>query len=416
MNKKSTLLFIFFILLNIINSKSQVVTISDQNGNNNIVTPAPQITIDCNYNFVPPKKIKLTATFPEIKSPTTYLVAPIAYAPVGLFTAGTPTTISADDTWSPNIPIGFPFCFYGNTYSTLNVADNGIVRFGYNSAIPEGGFSAVNNTVPSPSLIKNAIFAGFQDYLVAVGAFGCLAGDNCGTISYSTVGVSPFRKMIINYNLINHFGCSNPLSPINTTKSTFQVVLYETTNIIEIYVKDKPITCSGNSSANGGITNSLIGLNNIDGTLGIAPATPNRNTSIWSASNEAYRFTPNGTSTTVITWFDSIGNAIGSINPIEVIPTVNTFYTVKVRYNTCTPIEITSRIDVAFDLDYPVAPDVTAKFCDVAPPFPNQTGIDVESLLIDTLDAAGTTKTIYNSQNEADAGPFVATPITGLSN
>ncbi len=414
MNKKTTTIFAFFLFFLSLISNSQTVSISDQNGNNNIATPAPQINIDCNYNFVPPKKVLLTATFPVIQNATNYSVLPIAYSPIGLYNAGTPITISADDTWSSNIPIGFPFCFYGNNYSTLNVADNGIVRFGYNSSIIEGGFSSINNAIPSPSLIKNAIFAGFQDYLVSVGALGCLPGDNCGTITHYTTGVAPFRQMIINYNLVNHFGCSNTLDPINLTKSTFQVVLYETTNVIEIYVKDKPITCTGNSSANGGVVNSLIGLNNSDGTMGI-PA-PLRDTGVWSATDEAYRFTPSGSSTTVVTWFDNLGNPIGNINPIEVIPTINTFYTVKVKYNTCTPLEIQSQIDIEFDLNYPIAPNIIEKYCDLAPPFPDQSGIDVEALLLDPTDLLGTTKTIYNTQNEANAGSPLAIPLTGMNN
>ena len=159
MNKKITLvlqIILFFISLNVV---SQTVSIADQNGNNNIITPSPQINIDCNYNFVPPKKVQLTATFPQIKNPTTYKVDPITFAPLGLLTSGNPISIAADDIWSTNIPIGFQFCFYGNNYSTLNVADNGIVRFGYNSSIAEGGFSAINNTTPSPSLIKNVVNA-----------------------------------------------------------------------------------------------------------------------------------------------------------------------------------------------------------------------------------------------------------------
>ena len=182
MRNKITLLNLFFLFF-IAFANAQVVTISDQNGNNNIATVAPQIKIDCNYNFVPTKKVQLTATFSELKSPTTYVVAPVTYVPTGLFNAGNSIAFDADDEWSINIPIGFLFCFYGNTYSSLNVADNGILCFGYNATLGGGSFSLINNTVPSPSLIKNAIFAGFQDYLVAPVGFGCYdPEDNCGTI------------------------------------------------------------------------------------------------------------------------------------------------------------------------------------------------------------------------------------------
>lgn len=412
MKLKVTLLILFFFLINLFvqAQTNPVVVITDQNN-------TTDVTIDCNYAFVPPKKVRLTATFPIIKNPTTYKVDPISFTPLGTFSQGTPVAVNADDIWSSNLAIGFPFCFYGNTYSTVNLADNGIIRFGYNNSVPDvTSFSSISNVTPSPSLIRNAIFAGFQDYLVAPVAFGCIAGDNCGSITTYTTGIAPYRQFIINYNLINHWGCSNDLNPINTVKSTFQVVLYETTNVIDIYVKDKPLTCIGNSSANNGITNSLIGLNNSDGSQGIAPTIPNRNTSVFSVTNEAYRFTPDGTSTTTIQWFNNLGAFIGGVNPIEVIPTANTSYSVTIIYNTCTPITITDNINVNFDLDYPVAPTITAKYCDVAPPFLSQDGIDIETLLIDSADAVDTVKTIYNSQAEADAGPILVPPLTGLNN
>ena len=412
MKFKITVLFLFIVNVScfVHAQTNPAVVITDQNN-------TTDVTINCDYAFVPPKKVRLTATFPEIKNPTTYKVDPIAFTPVGTFNQGTPVVVNADDVWSSNLNIGFPFCFYGATYTSLNLADNGIVRFGYNNSVPDlTSFSSISNTTPSPSLIRNAIFAGFQDYLVAPVAFGCIAGDNCGSITTYTTGIAPYRQFVINYNLINHWGCSNDLNPINNVKSTFQVVLYETTNVIDIYVKDKPLTCIGNSSANNGVTNSLIGLNNSDGTLGIAPTLPNRNTSVFSVTNEAYRFTPDGTSTTTVQWFNNAGAFIGSSNPIEVIPTTNTSYSVKIIYNTCTPITIVDAININFDLDYPVAPTITAKYCDVAPPFLSQDGIDIESLLIDATDAVGTIKTIYNSQAEADAGPLLVSPLLGLNN
>ena len=119
------------------------------------------ITIDCDYNFIPPKKVRLTATFPDLKSTTEYTVESVPFNQTGSFADGTPIVFSGDDTWSSAIPMGFTFCFYNNNYNSVTVGDNGIVRFGYDSSVPEGAFSSIINTTPNPSLVRNAIFGGF---------------------------------------------------------------------------------------------------------------------------------------------------------------------------------------------------------------------------------------------------------------
>ncbi|MGH2664268.1 T9SS type B sorting domain-containing protein [Flavobacterium sp.] len=389
--------YLFFFLdltLQLYSQTNPSVVITDHNNNTGT------IPIDCDYQFKPIKKIELTASFPDLKTTTDYSVAQVAYHQNGNYSDGTPIVFTGDDTWSTAIPIGFSFCFYNNNYNTVNVGDNGIVRFGYNSSLPEGSFSSITNTTPSPSLVKNAIFGGFQDMLNIPAGFGCAPGENCGTVTYVTTGTAPFRIFTVNYNEVNHFNCTG----FNGRKSTFQIVLYETTNVIEINVKSKPITCNGNISANGN-ANSLLGLNNSDGTIGISP--PNRNTGVWSAMDESYTFTPNGASATTVQWFNAGGTLLGTSNPIEVIPTGNTLYTVKVNYATCVPQQLQSSIDVVYDLDYPVAPNVVGNFCDTTAPFPSEI-IDVESLLIPEPSII---KTIYNTQAEADADSNALTGV-----
>ncbi|WP_286925819.1 T9SS type B sorting domain-containing protein [Flavobacterium sp. UBA4197] len=351
------------------------------------------ITIDCDYNFIPPKKVRLTATFPDLKSTTEYTVESVPFNQTGSFADGTPIVFSGDDTWSSTIPMGFTFCFYNNNYNSVTVGDNGIVRFGYDSSVPEGAFSSIINTTPNPSLVRNAIFGGFQDMLNIPAGFGCATGENCGTVTYLTTGTAPFRKFIVNFNAVNHFNCYGT----NTRKSTFQIILNETTNIVEVNVKDKPLTCTGNISANGN-GNSLIGLNNSNGTKGIAP--PQRNTGTWAAQNESYQFLPSGASSTTLSWYNAAGSYLGNANPIEIIPpNYSTFYNAKVLYNTCSPVTMENTIVINYDLDYPVAPDISANFCDTANPFPDEI-VDIAGLL---PAEAGIIKTIHNTQAEADA-------------
>lgn len=366
------------------NGQTLTVTITDHNNN------IENALIDCTYDFVPPQKIQLTATFPVLETTTDYTSSAVAYNITGNLADGNPIAINADDVWSATVPVGFVFCFYGNSYSTFNVSDNGIVRFGYNPATPEGSFSSIGNTTPSPSLIRNAIFGGFHDYIVAPVGFGCTT--DCGTITSYTIGTAPFRKTIINFNGVNYFNCTG----LDAQKAYFQIILSETTNEIEVNVQEKPLPCLGNISANGN-GNSLIGLNNATGTLGVAPA--GRNTSEFAVTNESYKFTPSGASATTIVWTDQFGVSLGSSNPIEVIPPqANTFYTATVTYNTCVSKKIAGVFNVTYDPSFPVSINIVDNVCDVATPFPNQIH-DVTALVAPIV---GETITFHNSQLEAD--------------
>ncbi len=366
--------------------QTPTVSISDHNGN------VDDALIDCTYNFIPPQRIQLTATYPSLQSTTDYTAATVPYGLIGNLSDGNPVAITGDDVWSASVPIGFTFCFYGNSYTSLNVSDNGIVRFGYNPSTPEGSFSSITNTTPSPSLIRNAIFGGFQDYIMAPVGFGCATGEDCGSISYYTTGTAPFRQMVVNFNGLNYFNCLGA----NAIKAYFQVVLFETTNAIEIHVQDKPLPCLGNSSANGN-GNSLIGLNNANGTLGVAA--PGRNTSEFAVSNESYAFTPSGASATSIVWTNQFGVNIGTSNPIEVIPPqADTFYTATVTYNTCIPRQIQGVFTITYDPSFPASPDIVQNICDAVAPFPNEV-YDVEALV---TPIGSEVISFHGSQLEAD--------------
>ena len=66
------------------------------------------------------------------------------------------------------------------------------------------------------------------------------------------------------------------------------MVLYETSNFIDVYVESKPL-CSGWNSGD-----AIIGIQDPTGTNGISA--PNRNTTpTWTVTTpEAWRFKPNG--------------------------------------------------------------------------------------------------------------------------
>ncbi len=186
---------------------------------------------------------------------TGYQLSSIAFAPRS--TAGGGSLSLSDDQVSGAIPIGFNFDFYGNTYTNLYVSSNGFITFNSGS----GSGCCAGQLLPNASDPNNLIAPAWDD-LYAPGG---------GTITYLSSGPVGSRTMVVSYSGINY--CCTSGSPMVTT----QVVLYETSNIIEIH------TTSINS-----INPGTMGIENAAGTM--ATVVPGRNASAWSATNEGWRF------------------------------------------------------------------------------------------------------------------------------
>ncbi|MFK8302639.1 T9SS type B sorting domain-containing protein [Capnocytophaga stomatis] len=314
------------------------VSISDHNGNTNT------IEIDCDYNFVQNKSITLTANYPTIYQTQDYDVVSITYAPVAPFSAGTVVKIESDlgkkdDVFSKALSLPFEFCFYGNQFQEVVISDNGVVSFGAGNSNGDSPYTIAGQN-PNLGLTKNAIFGVYHDL------------QNVDKVRTLTQGTAPYRQFIINYDDIPQYG--------SLRRSTTQIVLYETTGVIEVYVKDKP----QNDATN--ITEfrkqALIGIINADGTKGVTP--PNRNTGIWSATQEAWRFVPSGTTTINVEWYNADNQTyLGSGNTITRAPTINTRYEVRVTYNLCSPITVKDVVQVSFSTDFPTAKDVERTYC-----------------------------------------------------
>ncbi|HOY31141.1 MAG TPA: gliding motility-associated C-terminal domain-containing protein [Bacteroidales bacterium] len=239
-----------------------------------------------------------------------YSVSSIPYAPPYPYNIGNPILVNIDDRWSSVITLPFTFCFYGVNYNEIIAGSNGVVSF---DLTPANGYCPwqFSATCPSFSLIPNAIFGVYHDIDPAVS----------GLMYYAILGTYPCRTFVVSWYQIPLF-----LTDCNSYIATHQIVLYETSNIIEVYVQDKPVCTLWNDG------NALIGIQNATGTLGLTP--PGRNTSVWTAQNEAWRFTPIGSSFVGITWYEG-SSQIGSGNTIYVCPTGTTTYTAQANYSTC---------------------------------------------------------------------------------
>jgi len=208
--------------------------------------------------------VLLPLLFLSTKGNAQYTVSSI---PHQAYTLASPTPLfTNDDQYSPVIALPFSFTFFGNAYNQMVVSTNGYIDFRTNLATQTSPWQ-FTTTIPNTNFpIKNSILACYHDL------------DNrnsTGTISYSVVGAAPYRKFILIFVNQPHYDCSN-------FKSTFQVILYETLNTIDVQIVDKPLSCSHNGG------NAVTGIINSMGTIAFAPS--GRNTGSWAATQEGWRF------------------------------------------------------------------------------------------------------------------------------
>jgi S-adenosylmethionine/arginine decarboxylase-like enzyme len=109
-----------------------------------------------------------------------------------------------------------------------------------------------------------------------------------------------------------------------------KLVLYEISNIIEVYVETRT-PCNSWNTPNGG--NGVIGIK-MHGRYTLLLSLLEEILVHWTAFNEAWRFTPNGPSATTFQWLEGT-TPISTNTNIVVCPTVTTTYTAEVTYNQC---------------------------------------------------------------------------------
>ncbi len=260
--------------------------------------------------YDPCQSLELTADVFETGLPTSYEVQSIPFSPPYSLTAGTQFSINTDDVWSSLITLPFNFCYFGTNYNQCVVGSNGLMSFDPNYA---DGYCpwAYTATCPSAMLPLNSIFGVYHDIDPSV----------CGTARYAILGAEPCRVFVVNFTDVCHFSC-------NSIRSTSQIVLYETTNVIEVYVQDKP-TCTGWNYGN-----AVIGVQNATGTTGYVA--PGRQTGPWTAYNEAWRFVPNGAPNFEVNWYTQADGLIGTGTTIQVCPSeTSQTYAAEAVYTRC---------------------------------------------------------------------------------
>jgi HYR domain len=181
-----------------------------------------------------------------------------------------------DDGYLTDVPLGFSFSFYGNTYDKVNVYSNGFLQFGPPQADPARAGFFKGDAIPLSSLPNNIIAFAWTDWSPQL---------VYGGIRYETRGTAPNRRFILQFNNVPAFH-----SP--TGMLMMQLVLTEGSNVITIYTNTMSIT---NSSQR--ITQ---GIENADGTAAAFDSVTNpvngvtsaRVRNFFSLTNDAVRFTP----------------------------------------------------------------------------------------------------------------------------
>lgn len=280
--------------------------------------------------------VDLEATYLDLGDTSSYLVEPIQYNPPFSFSGlANPVSVNTDDIWSPLINLPFDFCFYGNTYNQCLIGSNGIITFDTSVNNSPGGYCSWEFDSSDPgslpisghnALVENSIFGVFHDINPGAG----------GEVGWELITLpSGCRALVASWSNV-------PMFDENVILYTGMMVLYENSNIIEVYIQEKNIDNFGAGTWNDG--NAIVGIQNANGT--IASVAPGRNglDANWTTTNEAWRFVPNGTSITTLQWYEGSGvsgPAIGTTDVINVCPTSTTTYTAEVTYTLCDGSTIT---------------------------------------------------------------------------
>ncbi|AYO58247.1 hypothetical protein CO230_08990 [Chryseobacterium sp. 6424] len=299
------------------------------------------VTVNCDYNFNSTDCISLTSNLPTLRETTSYQVESTAFTPYIPFNSGTPLNANYDDLFAQQVNIPFTFCFFGQSFNQLVIGSNGLVTFDV-SQLGKISYPNIEAINPNPLLPRNSIFGVLQDLV--------FSNIDSSEIYYSVIQSGACRKLVINFFEGRTPGCQ--------TRSSTQIVLTEFTNEIEIFIDRKPLPC-----ATARFSNALLGIMNADGTLGYSPA--NRNTGVWEANGEGWRFSPAGnTVSPVIEWYAADNTRIGTGNSLNVCPQQSTTYTARAMYNICGSVfTLTDSINVTLASGFPVARDYTKVFC-----------------------------------------------------
>jgi len=238
-----------------------------------ITKPVDPILMPCTQNCT-----DFIIKVPGIHDNTGYAVQSITYNPFPFINANTPVSfLDGEDGMSDTITLPFPFALYDSAYDKMVIAVDGFITFNKslaktNSVLNGLGYPALPSTVFTPEATIVAIKEDL--WLTAPTAISTTKVDTI------TIGSAPCRKFVISWNDIPQKSCTGQ-------RVTAQIVLYEGSNRVETYIKNRT-TCNDAE----GPTSFIMGMQNWARNTAVAP--PGRSQSTTSITNEAWGYSPNG--------------------------------------------------------------------------------------------------------------------------
>lgn len=226
---------------------------------------------------------------PHLKAPSDYSLVQIPYAPYpySTITGSIDFALYSDDKFSSLINMPFAFCFYDSSFSQVVVGSNGLMTFEKNLAgcdnayvinqpLPYGGTFNCNSISPA-YYPRSSIMAAFSDLDPRTNA-----SPSTRKIQWETIGTAPCRKFVVSYYHIGVFGVSAGSCP--APSNTFQMVIHESTGLIEFFFLQKSCASSTNSGR------GVFGIQNWNRDKWVTD--PAKNNTFWTESNTGYAFVP----------------------------------------------------------------------------------------------------------------------------
>ena len=292
--------------------------------------------------------VNLEANYLDIGDTSSYSVTDISGTepPFNYGCLANQVSLDQDDIWSSSISLPFNFCFYGQTYNSCVIGSNGVISFDTSLAGLYTAWATYEN-VPHPT--ENAyevIFPFLYQFHYGPSIFGAhndIDPRFGGEVGWELITLDTgCRALVASWNEVPYFLNANAGNL--SKRYTGMIVLYEDTNVIEVYIKEKVMDDETSPGVIWNEGNATIAIQNANGSDGIAAPGRNTQDANWTATNEAYRFTPDGGSITTLTWYEGSGTSgpnLGSSDIISVSPVEPTTYTAAITYTLCDASTIT---------------------------------------------------------------------------
>jgi hypothetical protein len=154
---------------------------------------------------------------------------------------GTNSTATGDDGTQNGIPIGFNFVFGGTTYTHFCITTNGFIKLGNAATTIATGLANYSNSLSNTATNRPLIAAFWDDN-----------NRNTGAITYTTAGSSPNRVLTVDWNNVNIGGGGSTSA---ADLASYQVKLYETTNLVEL-IYAGTMAAAGTLTASSGLNDN----------------------------------------------------------------------------------------------------------------------------------------------------------------